>query len=334
MIIAEELDLPLDKVVVTLADARPELLFNQLTGGSNTTTSTYTPIRVAAAIARGALLDAAAIVLGDERRATWSPRAGSSQTRAGAACTYGELAEAAAATQTRRGRGDAQGRRPASGSSARGAGRRRRARRRHRAARTTRSTSRSRARCRRWSAGRPRSTARRSGSTTRREVLQMPGVDRRRGRRHRRRGAGQDVRPVHRRGPRAEGRRGTAGTVAGQSDADVARASSRAAELPLAAAARSPLAKTLEGEFTSTSAATPRSRPTAPSPTSAPTGPRSGRRLKSPIAAQAADRPALGLPQTAVTVHVVAGRRLVRPPAVLRRRPRGRADLARRWASR
>lgn len=51
MLIAEELDLPLDRVRVTLADARPELLFNQLTGGSNTTISTFTPIRVAAAVA-------------------------------------------------------------------------------------------------------------------------------------------------------------------------------------------------------------------------------------------------------------------------------------------
>ena len=66
MLIAEELDLPLDQVTVTLADARPELLFNQLTGGSNTTISTYTPIRVAAAIARQQLLAAAAIVLGAE----------------------------------------------------------------------------------------------------------------------------------------------------------------------------------------------------------------------------------------------------------------------------
>ena len=54
---------------VTLAPARPELLFNQLTGGSNTTMSTYTPIRVAAAIARGALLDAAAVELGVRRDA-------------------------------------------------------------------------------------------------------------------------------------------------------------------------------------------------------------------------------------------------------------------------
>ncbi|MFI8306349.1 molybdopterin cofactor-binding domain-containing protein [Streptomyces sp. NPDC085927] len=60
MLIAEELGVPLERVHVTLADARPELLFNQLTGGSNTTFSTYTPIRVAAAVARGRLLGAAA----------------------------------------------------------------------------------------------------------------------------------------------------------------------------------------------------------------------------------------------------------------------------------
>ncbi|MGW0765512.1 molybdopterin cofactor-binding domain-containing protein [Streptomyces sp. NPDC002676] len=64
MLIAEELDLPLDRVRVSLADARPELLFNQLTGGSNTTISTYTPIRVAAATARHRLLQAAADELG------------------------------------------------------------------------------------------------------------------------------------------------------------------------------------------------------------------------------------------------------------------------------
>lgn len=59
MLIAEELAVPLDRVRITLADARPELVFNQLTGGSNTTFSTYTPIRVAAAVARQRLLAAA-----------------------------------------------------------------------------------------------------------------------------------------------------------------------------------------------------------------------------------------------------------------------------------
>ncbi|MGC4914233.1 molybdopterin cofactor-binding domain-containing protein [Streptomyces albogriseolus] len=64
MLIAEEMDVPVERVRVTLADARPELLFNQLTGGSNTTFSTYTPVRVAAAVARQRLLNAAAVEFG------------------------------------------------------------------------------------------------------------------------------------------------------------------------------------------------------------------------------------------------------------------------------
>ncbi len=36
MMVAEELDVALTLVDVTAADARPELLFNQLTGGSST----------------------------------------------------------------------------------------------------------------------------------------------------------------------------------------------------------------------------------------------------------------------------------------------------------
>jgi isoquinoline 1-oxidoreductase beta subunit len=64
MLIAEELILPVEAVRVTLADARPELVFNQLTGASNTTIATYTPIRVAAALARDRLLRAASAELG------------------------------------------------------------------------------------------------------------------------------------------------------------------------------------------------------------------------------------------------------------------------------
>ncbi|MFE2015754.1 molybdopterin cofactor-binding domain-containing protein [Streptomyces sp. NPDC059491] len=96
MIVAEELDLPLDKVEVTLADARPELLFNQLTGGSNTTYATYTPIRVAAAVARGRLLHAASLVLG-EAVTTLTTKAGAVLSPAGAVLGYGELAARAAA---------------------------------------------------------------------------------------------------------------------------------------------------------------------------------------------------------------------------------------------
>ena len=100
MIIAEELELPVSKVKVTLADARPELLFNQLTGGSSTTTSTYTPIRVAAAVARGALLEAAAV---DARRplADLVAKGGVVQAPGGGSATYGELAKAAAAKRGR-----------------------------------------------------------------------------------------------------------------------------------------------------------------------------------------------------------------------------------------
>ncbi|MDO3394403.1 molybdopterin-dependent oxidoreductase [Nocardioides sp. SOB44] len=99
MIIAEELDLPVEKVRVTLAPARPELVFNQLTGGSNSTVSTYTPIRVASAIARGALLDAAARQLGYavERLRT---KDGVVIGPAGETLGYGELARLAASPVT------------------------------------------------------------------------------------------------------------------------------------------------------------------------------------------------------------------------------------------
>ncbi len=100
MLIAEELELPLDKVEVTLAEARPELVFNQLTGASNTTISTFTPVRVAAAIAKGALLEAASTVLGD---AVESLRAkdGVITGSDGRTVTYGELAARAASASTK-----------------------------------------------------------------------------------------------------------------------------------------------------------------------------------------------------------------------------------------
>ncbi|MDF3299385.1 molybdopterin cofactor-binding domain-containing protein [Streptomyces tropicalis] len=102
MLIAEELDLPLERVRVTLADARPELLFNQLTGGSNTTISTFTPIRVAAAVARGRLLKAASLELG-EAVDTLTAKAGVITSSAtGRSLTYGELARKAAAVTTGR----------------------------------------------------------------------------------------------------------------------------------------------------------------------------------------------------------------------------------------
>ncbi|HEU5471225.1 MAG TPA: molybdopterin cofactor-binding domain-containing protein [Actinophytocola sp.] len=101
MLIAEELAVPVDRVRVTLADARPELLFNQLTGGSNTTIATYIPIRVAAAIARRRLLDAAATVLGSPV-ADLTLVAGVVTDRAGLGVHIGALAGKAASTRTER----------------------------------------------------------------------------------------------------------------------------------------------------------------------------------------------------------------------------------------
>ncbi len=95
MIIAEEMDLDVDQVRVTLADARPELMFNQLTGGSSTTFTTYTPIRVAAALAKGRLLAAAAHILDQDVR-TLTSRGGLISGAGGTALPFAELTEKAA----------------------------------------------------------------------------------------------------------------------------------------------------------------------------------------------------------------------------------------------
>ncbi|MET8340946.1 molybdopterin cofactor-binding domain-containing protein [Streptosporangium canum] len=100
MLIAEELAVPLERVRVTLADARPELVFNQLTGGSNTTIATYTPVRVAAAVARLRLLAAAAAELGSAVT-DLTMKAGMIIDRSGGGIDIGALAEKAASTKTR-----------------------------------------------------------------------------------------------------------------------------------------------------------------------------------------------------------------------------------------
>lgn len=60
MMVAEELDVEVGMVDVTLADARPELVFNQLTGGSTTIRSFAGVLPLLAAQARARLLAAAA----------------------------------------------------------------------------------------------------------------------------------------------------------------------------------------------------------------------------------------------------------------------------------
>jgi isoquinoline 1-oxidoreductase beta subunit len=100
MLIAEEMDLPVEKVHVTLADARPELVFNQLTGGSNTMNAMYAPVRTAAAIAKGRLLEAAAAQLGQPVSVLTSKRGLVTDTT-GQTVPYGDLAAKAASASTR-----------------------------------------------------------------------------------------------------------------------------------------------------------------------------------------------------------------------------------------
>ncbi|HEX3614802.1 MAG TPA: molybdopterin cofactor-binding domain-containing protein [Sporichthyaceae bacterium] len=98
MLIAEELDLPLAKVHVTLADARPELMWNQLTGGSNTLHAMYEPIRLAAATAREQLKRTAAVRWGVPV-ATLTTGDGMVHG-SGRSASYGSLAAAAAVVET------------------------------------------------------------------------------------------------------------------------------------------------------------------------------------------------------------------------------------------
>ena len=100
MLIADELDVSLSKVKVTLADARPELGDNQLTGGSNSMRSLYNPVRTAAAIARLQLLTTAAKQMGVPAR-TLTVKDGVITAPHGGTRTFGSLAEAAAVTKSR-----------------------------------------------------------------------------------------------------------------------------------------------------------------------------------------------------------------------------------------
>jgi isoquinoline 1-oxidoreductase beta subunit len=95
MLVAEEMDTPLDRVRVQLDDARPELLFNQLTGSSNSVRSLYDPVRHTAAAARARMVGAAA--------KRWGLAAGGLTVRQGVVvapdgrtASYGSLSAAAA----------------------------------------------------------------------------------------------------------------------------------------------------------------------------------------------------------------------------------------------
>jgi isoquinoline 1-oxidoreductase beta subunit len=96
MIIADELDVPIEQVQVTLSDARPELVWNQLTGGSNSIHSLYRPLRTAAAVARNRLMAAAATQWGVTADDV-STDSGVVLGPGGRSASYGSLSAAAAA---------------------------------------------------------------------------------------------------------------------------------------------------------------------------------------------------------------------------------------------
>ena len=95
MMVAEELDVPLSMVDVPLSDARPELVFNQLTGGSSSVRSLDQGLPLIAASARARLLNAAAVQFGVSA-SSLTVRAGVVYTAGGLSASYGSLTAAAA----------------------------------------------------------------------------------------------------------------------------------------------------------------------------------------------------------------------------------------------
>lgn len=95
MMVAEELDVPLSMVDVPLSDARPELVFNQLSGGSAAVRSLHVALPVLAATARARLVAAAAQRFGVSA-STLVVANGRVSTGDGRVATYGELGAQAA----------------------------------------------------------------------------------------------------------------------------------------------------------------------------------------------------------------------------------------------
>ena len=100
MTIADEMGLPLDRVNITLADARPELLFNQFTGGSNTMHSIFDQVRVAAAVASGRLTQTAANMWAANVPVDLKVQNGQIVAPGGKAATIGDLAKRGAVSKS------------------------------------------------------------------------------------------------------------------------------------------------------------------------------------------------------------------------------------------
>ncbi len=95
MVAADELDARLDAVEVVLDEARPELIWNQLTGASNSVHALYPPMRAVAAAARARLVTAAAERFGVSA-STLTTESSVVHAPDGRTATYGSLSAAAA----------------------------------------------------------------------------------------------------------------------------------------------------------------------------------------------------------------------------------------------
>jgi isoquinoline 1-oxidoreductase beta subunit len=100
MVIADEMDVAIEHVHITQSDARPALLFNQLTGGSSSIYTIYYPVRIAAAVARARLLQAAAVVL-ESGASELTITDGIIRAPGGGSVAIGDLARKAASDVTR-----------------------------------------------------------------------------------------------------------------------------------------------------------------------------------------------------------------------------------------
>lgn len=95
MMVAEEMDVPLSMVDVTSSDARPELVFNQISGGSSAVRCFDAALPLIAATARARLLAAASVQLG-VAPGNLSVTAGVVYAADGRKLSYGALSAAAA----------------------------------------------------------------------------------------------------------------------------------------------------------------------------------------------------------------------------------------------
>ena len=98
-VIAEEMDIPFENVEVQLSPARPELMYNQLTGGSCSLYSLIEPVRVMALTARQKLMEAGAQKLGVSLNQVRT-EGGFVMGPDGARLSYGSLSELASELRT------------------------------------------------------------------------------------------------------------------------------------------------------------------------------------------------------------------------------------------